>query len=645
MTGRSTEKERKEPNPGDSGPSRQEPEDASRREIWLYAFGDAESSFTHSFFPNLQKIMIVAMQVNPLLIGFIDAITSLWESIAGPLVANASDNARGRWGRRMPFILFGGFGRCLVLLAIALLLPLGAGISRNSVMEAQRVAKEAGTEIADLRERAGELMEADAPEESEIEDFRSDAGEFASDLDRALRTLADEFARRSDEGEDTEPVVSALRLAEEASDSIRDLRDDVRDDAIDIRLPVFPPPVPDVRIGAGESSRILPGEPPARRTIPNTQSPFAALVDGWQSFWKPEASAQRGLVLYVLISSIVFLTLHKFFGVPYYGLGLEICPSYHGRTRVVTYRKAIDKVGSLVSPWLPVFCFSLIFTHAVEGLFWIAVAAVALGIPTTLVLCFFVKERPVTDTKKRKQQPGFFRSFGALTGNRHMLRLLAIHLALAVANGTFSGIGFLLNTYWVMGSALAASKLGVGLAMLGWALGLIALPVIQWACGRYQKHRVLAVSFVLMIIGSALKWWAIVPDHPEYQFILPFFFSLGIGTVYTVLMTMLSDIADVDELEHGVRREAMLGAVMASLMKISRVFVPVLGGAVLIMSGFDAGLEYEQTDATIQRMRFLHSWVPAALLVIPLLLVLRYPLTREQVEMNKEDLREMRKRE
>jgi len=134
-----------------------------------------------------------------------------------------------------------------------------------------------------------------------------------------------------------------------------------------------------------------------------------------------------------------------------------------------------------------------------------------------------------------------------------------------------------------------------------------------------------------MAMGTALKWWAMNPAHPEFQFVLPFFFSLGISSVYTILPTMMADVTDVDQLQHGGRREGMFGAVMGFMMKLINSLVPILAGAILLIAGFDPALEYKQEASTILNMRLMYSFIPAGMLVFALALLWRYPLTRERV--------------
>ena len=299
----------------------------------------------------------------------------------------------------------------------------------------------------------------------------------------------------------------------------------------------------------------------------------------------------------------------------------------------------MNKVAGLVQPWVGVFCFSLLFTTALDGLFWVAVFACVIGIPSTVLMCVYTRERTHFVAHKAKERPNFVKAFWQIGKNRQFLKIAGLYCLIGLTNGLFQQVGFFLNVYWIMGSALSGAKLGAWIAMVAWGLGLLSLPVINWGCRKFQKHRMLQFAIIWMAIGAALKWWAMNPAHPEYQFILPFFWSIGIGSIYTILPTLMADVTDMDELEHGVRREGMFGAVMAFIMKGIGTFTPILAGVVLVMSGFDPSMEYEQEASTILNMRLMYSFIPAGMLAGALLLLWKYPLTKEKVAEIKEELR------
>jgi len=358
---------------------------------------------------------------------------------------------------------------------------------------------------------------------------------------------------------------------------------------------------------------------------------FASIHAGLKEFNDPKNADKRAVVIYLTIVFVIFTTLTTITSVPYYALGIELSPSYNGRTQIVTYRAMLDKIIGLLAPWVTPFCLMLYFTTALDGLRWVAVAAVIFGIPCVVLMVRYTRERThVSMQKGQRLKMGFARSIWVTFKNPHFLKIFALYQFIGFSTGLFTAIGTYLNIYWVMGSAQRGAALGAGVGMVAWALGFVLLPVLNWACRRFQKHVTLRIAVIWMSIGCIMKWWCMNPKHPEYQFILPFFFSIGIGSVYMVLSTMMADVTDIDELETGTRREGMFGAIMAFLMKTVGSITPVLAGAILVISGFDPVLKV-QTDSTILNMRLLYSFVPGIMLLFSLLLLWRYPLTAERM--------------
>jgi len=382
-----------------------------------------------------------------------------------------------------------------------------------------------------------------------------------------------------------------------------------------------------------------PGTSPPART-----APFARFAQAWRVFWDPDNRSTRTVAIYILIGLLLFTTFTTIQSVPYYALGIELCPSYDGRTRVVTYRSFVDHAAGIIGPYVPVFCYMLYFHTALDGLFYVAVVACALGIPATTLMVIFVKERMAVAVARRQagQHMSIIRSFFSLCKNPNFLRIVFLYNFLGIVQGMFLPLGSYLNIYWVMGSAGAGARISAYVGTFAWALGLVNLPVLKWACHTFQKHVVMRCAIIFMATGMALNFFCLVKGHPEYQFITPLFFSIGIASYYMVLATMMADVTDHDELVTGFRREGMFGAVNAFIMKIVGTISAVLPGVVLAVSGFNPVLEYHQTPQTIMHMRIMNSFVPAVLTLGCLLVLYKYPLTRARVEEIKDILRQRR---
>jgi len=517
-------------------------EDASLKEILYYAFGNVEAGLANQFYYLLNTLMIVALGMSPVLLGLILSIKTIWDGIADPVMAQISDNARTRWGRRRPFILVGGVSRSLLLVGIFAFFPQDPSIKSNSRFAAEQNAT-------------------------------------------------------------TESVPTAVPA--KTSDS-------------SIEKPAIPAP--------RESKAVKPGV-------------FESIKQGYSEFISADNAYHKKVTLYILISCLLFTTFGTVANVPYYALGIELCPSYDGRTRVVTYRSIVDKATNLVGPWILPFCFLPIFLNVIDGLFWYSVSAMAAGIPTTVLMVMKTRERFASNARQVKG-PGLLLSIWLTAKNIHFLKILFLYQFIGYTNGIFAQIMLFLTIYWVFaGDALAGTTLVGYTSTVGTLLAFLALPLVNIACRRFQKHRALRYGIIWMSIGTALNWFLVDPAHPYWQLALPFFFAIGISSVYTILPTMMADVTDIDELRNGTRREGMFGAVMGFLMKLTGSFQPVIAGAMLVFSGFDVTLGANQTPEAILRMRVMFSVVPAGLLLLALVALWRYPLTREYMEEVKGKLR------
>lgn len=362
------------------------------------------------------------------------------------------------------------------------------------------------------------------------------------------------------------------------------------------------------------------------------KSQIQKIKEGWAAFNSAEEAGHRKIVIYMLIAFIAFTTLTTVQSVPNYALGIEISPSYEGRTRVVVYRSVMNQIAGLAGPWILPFCFLGIFTTALDGLFWYSIIIVFIGIPSTVWMVWGVKERTRANASRDRTQGNLFKSLWITIRNVHFLKILVLYVFFGFAIGMFNLIGLFLNVYWVFGGdKFAGAAMGAKVQTLAWGLTFAVLPAVGWFCNKFQKHNALRTAIVLMGFGTVIKWWAYNPAHPEYQYVLPFFFAIGITSFYTVLSTMMADVTDVDELQTGSRREGMFGAAMAFMMKAAGALTPIMAGAILVVSGFRQEYGMHQTAETILKMRILDSFVPGVLCLLGLAFLWKYPLTKEKM--------------
>lgn len=389
-----------------------------------------------------------------------------------------------------------------------------------------------------------------------------------------------------------------------------------------------------------KNGEVLSDEAPAKPVIPpkpKKKSTWESIKAGSQVL-SGTSEDQKKTFYFLLITLMMLATTHTVYSVPYFALGIELSPDYHGRTRVVCYRSIFQKILALVQPWYLPFCMMAIFANAIVGMKWLMIILACFALPSAIAASVYTRER--TQVDKSQKKVNLFVSIGTTLKNKHFLKVAALYIVLQLTMGIFLQFGLYINVFHVFGGdhesamkfgALMQAKVGT----LAGILVLLSIPAVNWMCKKFQKHNALRIALVMTGAGCFLNWFLYTPSNPNLQYILPFFFSLGISSTYTVLSTLMADVTDIDELNTGSRREGMFGAVMAWMSKAIGTLQGLAVGALLVSTGFNAQA-LSQSPETILKMRILFSFIPAIIMGLALLLLYRYPLTRERMAEIKE---------
>lgn len=77
--------------------------------MWTYALGEGANSLVmNGVFGFAMICYTKALGLNPAWAGIAMSVSIFWDAITDPIMGHISDNTRSRWGRRHPYMLFGG---------------------------------------------------------------------------------------------------------------------------------------------------------------------------------------------------------------------------------------------------------------------------------------------------------------------------------------------------------------------------------------------------------------------------------------------------------------------------------------------------------------------------------------------------------
>ena len=349
--------------------------------------------------------------------------------------------------------------------------------------------------------------------------------------------------------------------------------------------------------------------------------------------------AENGLTynfIYFLLWSLVFYLGLTIFSVPYVAMGYEMSDDFHERTQIMAIAQFIGQWAWVIAPWFWIILYDpeIYPKGADQGVrelsIWVAIACTLFAIAPAI----FIKSKSTIDRSDfvtinaanigNSIKDIFITAFGAFK----IKPFRRIAFATFLVFNSFQVIApftFLIIVHYLFASDTTAAGYWPALHGSIGALitSFIVIPLIAFISKKIGKKKAFIVSQLVSVIGYVLFWFLFIPGKP-YMFLyaLPFH-SFGIGSLFTIMMSMTADICDLDELENGTRREGVLGAVYWWMVKLGFGVAGLLSGLVLQFVGFDAE---NITEFAIDGMRIFYSIIPILGILLAIYLMKDYEI-------------------
>jgi GPH family glycoside/pentoside/hexuronide:cation symporter len=285
----------------------------------------------------------------------------------------------------------------------------------------------------------------------------------------------------------------------------------------------------------------------------------------------PSTWSHTAIATYLIGTLVLFYLGYTIYSVPLNSLGYELTPDYGERTSVWAYSSFFNKIGELSYSWI--FPLTAMFTSVMAGVQVIGwtVAFVILG-GMGIIPGLVCRERYFKQAVKQ-EKVRILPALKACANNRAFMLLIGL-TALQIGAGMLaSNIDFYLIVYYMCGGDVAQGAVWKAWLSSSYAvLGILWIFPVTWLAQRYGKHVTLGMTFGLVLLGAAGKWYLYTPGHP-WKIL---FDCLLCGPVWVAINTltpsMLADICDDDELRHGFRREGTFGALFSWVQKTGYSF-------------------------------------------------------------------------
>jgi GPH family glycoside/pentoside/hexuronide:cation symporter len=360
----------------------------------------------------------------------------------------------------------------------------------------------------------------------------------------------------------------------------------------------------------------------------------------------PPGKTESFYFWYFLFGSLLFYLAYTVFAAPWVGLGYELTPDYHERTRLMGVQNFTGQLAYVITPWfLLIMQSDRFFDDMVDGAAGLAVVigivVMVIGILPAIFLRERIKNIADTEATVRQQRPGdgtatsriaaFFHGCKLTLKSRPFLNLCAA--TFLVFNGFILIASFqsYVIIYYVFGGDTVRGAEFAGYAGTAGAIStFLVIACITWLGTHLGKKRTFYVAMGVSMLGYALKWICYDPEMPWLLLVPTPFLAFGLGGLFTLIPSMIADVVDMDELQTHERREGLYGAVFWWVVKLGMAAALAASGVLLNATGFDVALGGNQSDHAIFMMRVFDCVVPFIASGLAIWAIAAFPINEQR---------------
>lgn len=345
---------------------------------------------------------------------------------------------------------------------------------------------------------------------------------------------------------------------------------------------------------------------------------------------------------YFLLWSFVFYLGITIFGVPYVAMGYEMSNDFHERTDIMAIAQWIGQWAWVIAPWFWVVMYDQGWFESAEVAtrelaLWVGIVCMIFA----MVPAFFIKSKstlnedytPLTLRNMGGSLKQIFQGFKDAFQSKPFRKLCIATFLIYNTFYTIASFSFFIVVYYLFnGDAEAAGVWPTLFGSVGaLATTFIVIPIITAMSKKIGKRKAFIVSQAISLLGYVLLWFLFIPGKPYlFLFALPFF-SFGIGSLFTLMMSMTADVIDLDELNTGKRREGVFGAIYWWMVKFGFAIAGLLTGAIMSIVGFNPDLT-TQPEGAIFGLRAFYSGFPIIGTITAILVMRKYDVTEERAK-------------
>ena len=385
-----------------------------------------------------------------------------------------------------------------------------------------------------------------------------------------------------------------------------------------------------------------------RRFMKASILPLAVtFIVAWTSIGAGFSTQIAKVLLYTVISMLIWV-FYTMYSIPYYAVVAELTEDYDERTQIRSLSSLLNAIAVGLGNILP----ALVPTVAVllgknyESNSYAVIAAI---ISVLAVILGFICCKSLEGVyEPKKAQEGIpvqkvtlkstFKAFGDILKLKpSKWFLLFVFFFLVTSSMIQSNI-----TYMVIDCIGMEYDTGIAVVIISLVVSMaIVVPLVEKTAEKKDRRFAAILFLSITFIGEVLiKLIGLDYEIGSFKImciISPAFLGIGVGTFWTLFYSMGYDLVELNEFKTGERRESTITALPQLVQKFGSAFGILMAGQFLSAYGYDsskdvAGNESLFTKVTdlkiINGMENISTIIPACFLLISIISVILYPMTR-----------------
>ena len=345
---------------------------------------------------------------------------------------------------------------------------------------------------------------------------------------------------------------------------------------------------------------------------------------------------------YFFLWSLVFYVGLTIFGVPYVAMGYEMSDDFHERTNIMAISQWIGQWAWVIAPLFWIIMYDENWFPSAD----VAVRELAIWVAIPCALCaivpaIFIKSKSTLEEDYEPLNTAnignslkkiFLESFYEAFKIKEFRKLCGATFLIFNAFNTVAALTFFVIVYKLFNGDAGAS--GIWVSMFGClgALGttFIVIPTVAWMSKKLGKKKAFMISQSISLIGYILLYFLFIPGKPWMYIIALPFFSFGIGSLFTIMMSMTADVIDIDEINTGKRREGIFGAIYWWMVKVGFGIAGALSGVIISVVGFNPDLSAIDQQSAVEGLHAFFCFFPMGGTILAMFVMRNYSITEEK---------------